>query len=228
MRACEGRRAPTGGKGDRGHPALLARPDSRGPVATQGPPASEVLLAPTGVPGAKASRAKLVTLAGMAGLGWTLSGRKANADPSVCVLPACTHVHASLRIQSLSCALLYAEVEQVPCTPEPKDMLIFLLQDPRDTLASEAILGGTANQVSKDTSGCQERAVLLARRVHEESGGLLATWESRGRAAGMAPQVEEVPQGLRVVRASRARLERRGRWACKAPLASAGRRAPRP
>ena len=31
-------------------------------------------------------------------------------------------------------------------------------------------------------------------------------------AAGMAPQVEEVPQGLRVVRASRARLERRGRW----------------
>ena len=124
MRACEGRRAPTGGKGDRGHPALLARPDSRGPVATQGPPASEVLLAPTGVPGAKASRAKLVTLAGMAGLGWTLSGRKANADPSVCVLPACTHVHASLRIWSLSCALLCAEVEQVPCTPEPKDMLM--------------------------------------------------------------------------------------------------------
>ena len=232
MRACEGRRAPTGGKGDRGHPALLARPDSRGPVATQGPPASEVLRAPPGVPGAKASRVKLVTPAGMAGLGWTLSGPKANEDPSVCVLPACTHVHASLRIRSLSCALLYAEVEQVPCTPEPKDMLmIFLLQDPRDTLASEAILGGTANQVSKDTSGCQERAVLLARRVHEESGGLLATWESRGRAAGMAPQVEEVPQGLRVVRASRARLERQGRWARRAPLASAGRRvrrAPRP
>ena len=98
-------------------------------------------------------------------------------------------------------------------------------------MASEAILGSTANQVSKDTSGCQVRAVLLARRVHEESGGLLATWESRGRAAGMAPQVEEVPQGLRVVRASRARLERQGRWARRAPLASAGRRvrrAPRP
>lgn len=98
-------------------------------------------------------------------------------------------------------------------------------------MASEAILGSTANQVSKDTWGCQERAVLLARRVHEESGGLLAIWESRGRAAGMAPQVEEVPQGLRVVRESRARLGRRGRWACKAQLDSAGRRvrrAPRP